>query len=322
MVKEGNPRRGSLQFYPRKRAKRIYPAIKTYPKSEKARILGFAGYKAGMLHAIIIDNKKNSPTFGQEISVPITVLDCPPLKVLGIRVYESTTKGFRALSEAWTKELPKDLSRKLKINPKEYNLENIEKMIEKISKVRIIVATQPKLSGIGKKKPEVFEIEVGGTNIKEKIDFAKSLLGKEIRIEDFVKDGELVDVISITKGKGYAGPVKRFGIKIQNRKAHKKRRHVGTLGPETPSRVRWTVPMAGQMGFMRRTEINKRVLKVGKGEEITPKGGFKRYGKVKTSYLIVEGSVPGEKKRLVFIRAPIRPGKIKFLPTEIKKIVS
>jgi len=320
MVKKSKPRAGSLAFYPRKRAERIYPAISTYPKVEKAKLLVFAGYKASMLHAIILDNKKGSPTFGQEISVSVTVLDCPPLKVLAIRVYEKTTKGLKVLSETWAKELPKDLKRKVKIVPKE-NLAKIEKNFEKVSRLRLIVSTQPRLSGIGKKRPEIFEIEIGGKDVKEKLEFAKSLLGKEINARDVIREGELVDVISISKGKGTAGPVKRFGVKIQRRKAHGKERHVGSLGPEHPSHVRWTVAQAGQLGFQRRTEYNKRVLKIGEGEEITPKGGFVRYGKVKSNYILVEGSIPGAKKRLVMLRQAIRPGKIKFLVPEVREII-
>lgn len=317
------PRRGSLAFWPRVRAKRIYPAVSTFPETEKPKILLFAGYKAGTTHAILLDNRKNSLTFGQEISVPVTVLDCPPLRILGIRAYEKTTKGLKVLTEAWIKELPKDLQRKVRIKnaQTEEKLLEIESKLSKVSKLRVIASTQPRLSGIGKKRPEVFEIEIGGKNLKEKFDFAKSLLGKEIKPSDVIREGELVDVIAVTKGKGTAGPVKRFGVKIQPRHAKQKLRHVGALGSQVPRRVRWTVPMAGQMGFQVRTEFNKRVLKIGEGKEITPKSGFTRYGVIKANYVLLEGSVPGAKKRLVLLRPAIRPSKVRFLIPEIKEII-
>jgi large subunit ribosomal protein L3 len=315
------PRRGSLAFWSRKRAKRIYPTISSYPETEKVKLLAFAGYKAGMTQVIAIDNKKGSPTFGQEIAVPTTVLDCPPLKVIGFRAYVMTTKGLKVFSEVYVKDLPKDLKRKVKIKPNEENLKKIEEKIEKISKIRVIVSTQPRLSGIRKKKPEIFEIEIGGKNIKEKFNYAKELLGKEISINDVFKEGEFVDVIAVTKGKGTAGPVKRFGVKIQPRKAKKKLRHVGSLGQERPGKVRYTVPMAGQLGFWTRTELNKWVMKIGKGEEINPKGGFKRYGVVRANYVLLAGSVPGPKKRLIILREPIRPPKVRFLPPQIKEII-
>ncbi len=324
MPKARKPREGSMAFWPRVRAKRIYPVITSYPEVEKPKVMGFAGYKAAMLHAMVLDNIKGSPSFGQEISIPVTVLECPPLKTIGIRAYQNTVKGLKVFTEALTKDLPKDVGRKIKLaNFKtEEKLGEIEKNLDKISKLRLIVSTQPRSSGVGKKTPEIFEVEVGGKDTKEKLDFAKTLLGKDITAKDITREGELVDVIAVTKGKGTAGPVKRFGIKMQPRKAHTKRRHVGSLGQERPGKVRHTLPMAGQLGFFTRTEINKRVLRIGeKGEEINPKSGFNRYGIVKGNYMLLQGSIPGTKKRLVLFRPAIRPSRLKFYLPEIKEIV-
>ena len=318
------PRHGSLGFYPRTRAVRIYPALTTYPKEDKPKVLGFAGYKTAMLHAIVVDSKKTSLTSGQEVSVPITVLECPPIKVAGIRAYKNTVNGLAVFTEALTKDITKELERKINVSgfKTEEKLAQIEKNLDKISKIRLIVCTQPKLTGIEKKTPEIFELEVGGSVIKEVFDFAKNMLGKDVSVKDVTKEGELVDVIAVTKGKGMSGPVKRFGIRIQVRKAGKKRRHTGTLGQERPGKVRHTVPMAGQLGFFTRTELNKRVLKIGeRGEEITPQQGFKHYGKLKDNYLLLEGSIPGGSKRLVLFRPSIRPQKLKFYLPEIKEIV-
>lgn len=318
------PRRGSLAYYPRKRAKRIYPRVKSYLLEEKLKPMAFAGYKVGMTHTIILDNKKGSPSFGQEITVPVTVLDCPPLKVIGIRTYEKTIKGLKTFTESYSKDLPKELKRKVKINS-EKTLGNVAKMesnLQKISNLRLIVSTQPRLSGIRKRTPEIFEIGIGGKDVKEKLEFAKQILGKDLQVKDVLREGELVDVISVTKGKGTVGPVKRFGVKIQTRHAKQKLRHVGTLGPQTPRKVRWTIPMAGQMGFQTRTEINKRILKIGEeGQTITPKGGFIRYGMVPKNFLLIEGSVPGSKKRLVLLRPAIRANRLKLLIPEVREIV-
>jgi large subunit ribosomal protein L3 len=246
------------------------------------------------------------------------------LKVVGIRAYKKTRRGLRVFMEVWAKELPKDLQRKVRIGKAriEERLASLEKSLDEVSEIRLIVVTQPRLSGVGKKRPELFEVGIGGKTIREKLEFARQILGKELRISDVFKEGELVDVIAVTKGKGTAGPVKRFGVKIQVRKAKKKRRHVGTLGQERPGKVRWTVPMAGQLGFQRRTEFNKRVLKIGeKGEEITPEGGFVRYGVVRGPYLVLKGSIPGPKKRLIALRHAIRPTKPKFMVPELREIV-
>jgi len=324
MVKEGRPKRGSRAFWPRKRARRVYPRVTSYPTEDKTKPLGFAGYKVGMTHAMILDSRKGSPSFGQEIMTPVTILECPPLRVVGLRAYSSTVKGMKNIGEAWTADLPKELSRKIKVGkPKtEEKLEKIEKASGKISAIRLIVVTQPRLAGVGKKKPEVFEVEVGGKSAKEKFDYTKSMLGKEIRAKDVLQEGEIVDVIAVTKGKGFQGVVKRFGIHIQDRHAMKKKRHIGTLGPQTPRKVRPTVPQAGQLGFQTRTELNKRVLKIGEdGKEINSPGGFTRYGAVRNGFVLIEGSLPGPKKRLVRLRPAIRPVRARVLPVEIREIV-
>lgn len=313
------PRRGSKAYWPRKRTRRIYPRIKAYPKVEKAKPLAFAAYKAGMLQAVIVDNKKGSPTFGEEIVVPVTILDSPSLYVAGIRAYMASPKGLRVLSEVWSDKVPKELARKTKAKIKKGTKE-IESNIDKIETVRLIVATQPKLAGFGKKKPELLEIEIGGSDVKEKVKFAKEKLGKELAASDVMQEGELVDAIAISKGKGVAGPVKRFGIKIQTRHAKGKRRHTGSLGQERPGKVRPSVPQAGQMGKQRRTEISKRVLKIGEGKDITPKAGFNRYGVIKSRCIVLEGSIPGPKKRLIVLRHAMRARKPR-VTVEVKKIV-
>ncbi|MEM5815305.1 MAG: 50S ribosomal protein L3 [Candidatus Aenigmatarchaeota archaeon] len=323
MPSNKKPREGSLAFYPRKRAFRIYPSLDTYPKIDKILPLAFAGYKVGMCHIMALDNRRNSPSFGHIIAIPVTILEVPPLKVIGIRLYSKTIKGYKVFTDVYSKDLPKYLERKVKINSNysEEKVNKIKESLDKIEKVRLIIATEPQKSGIGKKKPEVFEIEIGGKDIKEKFEYALSKLGKEISIDEVFKEGEMVDVVAVTKGKGTQGPVKRFGVKIQGRKAKEKRRHVGSLGQERPGKVRWTVPMAGQMGFQTRTEFNKRIIKIGEGKEINPKGGFLRYGLIRSNYLLVEGSVPGSKKRLILIRKGIRAREPPILPYQLKNIV-
>jgi len=320
------PRSGSLQFVPKKRAKRLYPRVSNWKDTDKLRISGFAGYKAGMNQILIIDNKKDSPTHGEKISVPATVLDCPPLLVLGVRFYKQNINGLYSFSEIWDEKATKDkdLRRKLVIRKytHEGKLKEIEKNLEGIKNIRLIVKTQPRTSGLGKKTPEIFEIELTGKDINEKFNYSKEILGKEIKAKDIFKEGEYVDVIGITTGKGTQGPVKRFGVKIQNRKNMKKRRHIGTLGPETPRRIKWTVPRPGQLGLFQRTEYNKRIIKIGEnGEEITPKSGFSNYGVVKGNYILIEGSIPGPRKRLIMLRAGMRTPKVPILPAEIEEIM-
>ena len=177
-----------------------------------------------------------------------------------------------------------------------------------IEDIRVLAYTQPKLvKGIPKKKPELMELRIGGGNMDARLEYAKSILGKEISITDFTKDGAMIDVAAITKGKGFQGAIKRWGLKLLCHKNSKHRRMIGTLAPKRPGYVRPTVPQAGQVGYHQRTEMNKRIIKIGQtGEEVNPKGGFLHYGQVVNSYVLIHGSVPGPTKRLVRLRDPVR----------------
>lgn len=317
------PKRGSLAFLPRGRASRLVPRIKSWPDVEgEPRLLGFAAYKAGMIHVFMIEDTPNSPNFGKEVVCPATVLDAPPLLVCAIRAYTKTPYGLKTFAEAWMEKPPEDLKRRITL-PEKFNtkeaLKRIEENVDKISELRVLVATQPRLAGVPKKKPDVMEIKLGGGTIQEQLEYAKSILGKEVDASEVFKEGQYVDVVAVTKGKGVQGPVKRWGVKILPRKKRKTRRAVGALGPWKPPRVLYTIPRAGQMGFHKRTEHNKRILKIGEdGSEVTPKGGFLRYGLIRGGYILLKGSVPGPAKRLIRLRYPTRPPK--GAPTEAPTI--
>lgn len=301
MPKAHHPRRGSLAYSPRKKSKSETPAISFWPDSDSSGILGFAGYKAGMRHVVVIDNRKNTHTSGQEVRVPVTVLDCPPLIVVGYRAYRATPYGRQAAGEVWASKLPKDLVRRTKVG-KGSNKEDLETRMEEIAEIKLIVTTQPRMSALDKKRPEVMEMGLGGS-LEEKLAFAKDNLGKEVRISDIFSEGDHIDVIAVTKGKGTQGPVKRWGLNLLPIKSEKSRRKPGNLGAWTPKRVEWNVPQMGQMGYHKRTEVNKLVLKLGdKGEEVSPDGGFIGFGSVKGDYVILKGSIPGPSKRLIRLR--------------------
>jgi large subunit ribosomal protein L3 len=296
-----------MGYSPRKRARSITARISTWPEGgDGAKLQGFAAYKAGMTHAFIVDYRPRSTTAGQEVQVPVTVLEVPPMKVCAIRFYQDTVYGRKAVGEVWSKSLDKELARKLPV-PKEYDEKAGWAEAEKLEydDIRALVSTQPTLvSGLPKKKPELMEIRVGGGKMEDRLSYARSVLGKAVTIKDFAKEGDMIDVSSITKGKGWQGTTKRWGTKLLMHKNSKHRRLVGTLGTKRPNYVRPTVPQGGQI---------KRVLKIGdKGEEITPKGGFLHYGVVKNGYMLVHGTVPGPSKRIVRLREPVRMGGVKL----------
>ena len=310
------PRKGSMGYSPRKRASSITARISSWPEGgDGAKLQGFAGYKAGMTHAFIVDYRPRSTTAGQEIQVPVTILEVPPLKVCAIRFYQDTPYGRKAVGEVWSKTLDKELSRRLPV-PKDYDEKAGWAEAEKLQydDLRALAYTQPVLvSGLPKKRPELMEIRVGGGKMEDRLTYAKGVLGKAVTIKDFTKEGQMIDVSSITKGKGWQGTAKRWGTKLLMHKNSKHRRQVGTLGTKRPNYVRRSVPQGGQMGFHQRTELNKRVLKIGeKGEEVTPKGGFLHYGDLRNSYLILHGSIPGPTKRIVRLREPVRLGGVRL----------
>ena len=298
MPTKRSPRKGSLAYWPRVHAKRTHPRISNYPSISETKLSGFAAYKVGMTHVFIDDNRKNSITKGKQVMFPVTVLECPPLKVASIRVYKKNYEGKRVDDEVYSSK-DKFLARKLKLPKKSKSTEELEKKLDDYCDVRVNVYTQPHLTGIMKKKPEIFEVAVGGKDVKEKFEYAKSVLGKEISVNDVFKEGQQVDVFSVSKGKGTQGPVKRFKIGLRSHKSEKGRRGPANIGPWKGNRS-WTVSHAGRMGYHNRVDKNKWLLKIGEKQgEINVNGGFLNYGIVKSKYLLLKGSLPGAKKRLV-----------------------
>jgi len=329
MAKKHKPRSGSLAYYPKKRARSEKPRVKSFNrKNEEAKAMNFFAYKAGMTHILGTDQHQKSATFGQKVRFAVTLLECPPIKIVGYRAYIKSSKALKAISEEWTTELPKEISRKIaglgkkkkdkkgkkeseektkareeKKSSKKPGAELIAEKAEKISEVRLIGCLQPWLTGIGKKKPEIVEISIDGS-VEKQLGYAKGMLGKELGAADVFTAKDFLDASAVTKGKGFQGVVKRAGVTIQGRKA-KKRRIVGSIGPWHPADVMFTVARAGQLGYQHRTEQNKKLLKIG-SDNVNSKSGFKKYGLIKNDYLMIEGSVPGPAKRCIALRKGLR----------------
>ncbi|HWH07952.1 MAG TPA: 50S ribosomal protein L3 [Candidatus Thermoplasmatota archaeon] len=306
----GQPHRskkGSKGFSPRKRALSQVPRLTSWPLGGDApKIQGFAGYKAGMTHAVVVDYRPDSLTSGQEVTVPVTVVEVPAMRVAAVRYYRETPYGLKTLGEQWAAGTDARLKLRLPV-PKEPKAFTPE--AGKVDDVRLLAYTQPKLvSGIPRKTPEIMELRVGGGDLAARIAFAQDKLGKEITVADFAKPGEMIDVAAVTKGHGVKGAVPRWGVKLQGHKDSKNRRDASPLGPFQPRFIRsMTVPMPGQMGYHNRTEYNKRILKIGtEGAEITPAGGFLHYGVVRNQYILLHGSIPGPAKRLIRLRDATR----------------
>jgi large subunit ribosomal protein L3 len=313
--KQHAPRHGSLGFLPRKRARYMKGRVRNWlDRAGATKFLGFAGFKVGMTHIAYIEDQKTSPFFGKELIKPVTIVETPPLVLFGVKVYKRDDYGMSPIGEIWNKELAKELSRKIQLpdmeNYKfEENLETLQGKLVDGMEIRGLFHTQPYKTCMPRIKPDIIEMKVtGGANCKDQFEYAKNLLGKEIRIRDCLTEGSMVDSIAVTKGKGLQGPLKRMGLKKLPRKNRKGQRHIGCLSGWSPKRVKYVVARAGQDGLHQRVEYHKRIMKISEdGEEINAKGGYIRYGVVRNDYLLLLGSIPGPKKRLIRLREAIRP---------------
>ena len=263
-----------------------------------------------MTHAFVVDYRKRSTTAGQEVSVPVTVVEVPPIRVVAARLYRHGPYGSHVTAEVWGDGGIPELERRITPHPASSPEARSKFQSADGEEVRVVVHSQPQLiTGTPSKTPELFEVRVAGEDPKGRRTFALESLGKEFALDQLAKEGEFLDVIGVTKGKGFQGHTKRWGVKLQPRKNSKHRRMIGTLGPHNPSFVTYRIPQAGQMGFHRRTIYNLRVLKIVRDprtDRVTPLGGFPHYGEVRSACVVLHGSLPGPAKRLLRFRLPIR----------------
>ena len=295
-----------MQYWQKRRAYRRLPRLRSYPKDAgEPSVFSMVGYKAGMSHVSMIDGGSKLG----ETARACTVVEVPNTEVYGIRLYsKGRTDGYKHSSlDVYNRASAQKAGIK-KAKNDETQLEKVRARLSEFSDVTALMAAYPRGLATSQHHADRFESAILGKDLNEKFDLASKLLGKEVRPADMFKNGEHIDVTSVSKGKGWQGVVKRFGVARLYHKATQKTRHVGTLGAFGMARVLYTVPQAGQMGYNYRTEHNKRILKVGRREEtalVNSKAGFPNYGQVKSDYIIIDGSIPGPAKRLVRIRKSI-----------------
>jgi large subunit ribosomal protein L3e len=353
------PRHGSLGFLPRKRCQRGKGKIKSFPRDylqATCHLTASIGYKAGMTHVVREVDLPGSKLNKKDIVEGVTIIETPPLEIAGIVGYISTPKGLRAFKTVWSGRLSEGFKRNYYKNwykckkkafcnyqkkTKEIKALEFDKIRKYCSVIRCISASKINNTGLKQKKFEIIEIQVNGGTVIEKIIFCENLLGKKVPISNIFGQNEAIDVIGITKGKGFEGVITRWGVTKLPRKTHRGARKVACVGSWHPSRVSYTVPRAGQNGFHHRTQINSKIYKIGKGEDfyngstendierkkITPMGGFPYYGVVKDDFIMVKGCVVGTKKRCLTLRKSLFDKKqrnsneniiLKFIDTSSK----
>jgi len=318
------------------------------------------GYKAGMTHILRDVDKPGSKLHKKETCEPVTIVECPPMIVVGVVGYVKTTRGLRTLNTVWAEHLSDECKRRFYKNwykakrkafskyVKKYTdgKKEIEKELDQLKKhctvIRLLAHTQVRKLPLGQKKAHIMEIQLNGGSVPDKVDYAYNLFEKAVTVDSVFQPNEMIDTIAITKGRGTEGVVTRWGVTRLPRKTHRGLRKVACVGAWHPARLQWSVARAGQHGFHHRTEINKKVYRIGKkGEdshlastefdvttkEITPLGGFPHYGVVKEDFLMIKGQVPGTKKRAITLRrsllaqtsrTALEEIKLKFIDTASK----
>jgi len=255
--------------------------------------------------------------------------------VVGLVGYVETPHGLRALTTVWAQTLDSTFLRRLyknwfKSKKKAFTKytkkfadgkgkESVERELARIQKycsvVRVIAHTQIRKLNLRQKKAHVLEIQVNGGSVADKVKYGYGLFEKKVPVKAVFEQDEMIDLIGATKGKGFEGVTTRWGTRRLPRKTNKGLRKVACIGSWHPEGVRWTVPRAGQDGYFHRTEINKKIYRIGEAgtdnastdadltkKTITPLGGFPHFGIVKEDFIIVKGGCPGVKKRPITLR--------------------
>jgi len=360
-----SPRHGSLQFSPRKRTRHHHGRCRKFPRDDLKKgapchLTAFLGFKAGMTHVVREIDRPGSKLHKKESVEAVTIVETPALVVVGLVGYVETPTGLRALSTVWASHLSDEVKRRFYKNwyrskKKAFTKyaknaaekpQDIEFQLARIKNncqvVRVLVHTQMRKLNLRQKVAHLAEVQVnGGSSVAEKVDFARKLFEQEVPVTNVFAEGEVVDVCAATKGKGFTGVVARWGVTRLPRKTHRGLRKVACIGAWHPARVKTTVARAGQAGYHHRTEINKRILRIGKAgdansastendlteKSITPVGGFPHYGIVTNDWLCIKGCIAGSKKRPVTLRKSLVPAarrshlepiNLKFIDTSSK----
>lgn len=316
------------------------------------------GFKAGMTHVVRDLDRPGSKLHKKEILEAVTIIETPPLVIVGLVGYAETIKGLQRCATIWAEHISDDLKRRFhkklsmiklafsKCDAKyASNSESLKSSLENAKKnsvvIRVLAHTQPRKTSIGQKKAHLMEIQLNGGTISDKVDWAYSNFEKEIRANSIFEQDENIDIIGVTKGHGFEGVTARWGTKKLPRKTNKGVRKVACIGAWHPARVMYTVPRAGQHGYHHRTEINKKVYRIGNGldkssastefdltvKTITPMGGFHHYGVIKNDFIMIKGCCAGVRKRVLTLRktllkhtsrASLEKVKLKFIDTSSK----
>ncbi|CAF0758258.1 unnamed protein product [Rotaria sordida] len=341
-----HPRHGNLGFLPKKRARRHRGKVKSFPKDDPKKpvhLTAFLGYKAGMTHIVREVDRPASKLNKKETVEAVTIIETPPMIVVGVVGYIVTPRGLRAYKTIYAQHLNEECRRRFYKNwyaskrkaftkySKKWDDESGKKVIENDFKqmakyckvIRVLAHTQVKLLRKRQKKAHIMEIQLNGGTVEQKVTFAREHLEKQIPVSQVFSKDEMIDTISVTKGRGFKGVTSRWHTRKLPRKTHKGLRKVACIGAWHPAHVSRAVARAGQKGYHHRTEINKKIYRIGEAiqvkdgktvkntgstehdpteKTINPMGGFPHYGEVRQDFIMIKGCCIGPKKRPITLR--------------------
>jgi len=296
-----------------------------------------------MTHIVREVDRPGSKTNKKEVVEAVTIVETAPMVCVGIVGYIETPTGLRSFKTIFAEHLSEECKRRFYKNwsnskkkafttysrkwAEESGKKQIDTDIAKIKKyckvVRILAHTQTKLLRKRQKKAHLMEIQLNGGSIADKVDWAREKFEQPINVSSVFDQDELIDIIGVTKGRGVKGVTSRWHTKKLPRKTHKGLRKVACIGAWHPSRVQYSVARAGQKGYHHRTEINKKIYRIGLGihtkdgkvvknnaatefdpteKTITPVGGFPHYGDVRNDFIMIRGAIVGPRKRVITLR--------------------
>lgn len=332
------PRHGSLGFLPRKRSSHHRGKVRSFPKDDQAKephLTAFLGYKAGMTHITRDVDRVGSKIHKKEVVEAVSILETPPMIVVGMVGYVETPNGLRALTTVFAQHLTEECRRRFYKNWHKGKLKaftrytkkmyesgphhmaaQLNRMIRYCTVIRALAHTQIRTLGFRQKKAHLCEIQVNGGTTAQKVEFIRDLFEKPVPVTAVFAKDEMIDVIGVSKGHGYEGVITRWGTCRLPRKTHRGLRRVACIGAWHPARVSYTVARAGQLGYHHRTELNKKIYRIGKKGDnescttendltrkgINPLGGFPHYGNVTEDWIMVKGCVIGSRKRVLTLR--------------------
>jgi large subunit ribosomal protein L3e len=219
----------------------------------------------GTCSSIVLISHHSAEMHKREIVEAVTIVETPPMMVVGVVGYVETPRGLRTLTTVWATHLSDELKRRFYKNwyrskkkaftryakkHAEDGGKSVARELERIRKyctvVRVLAHTQIRKTPLSQKKAHLMEIQVNGGSIADKVEFAHGLFEKPVEISTIFEQDEVVDVIAVTKGHGFEGVTHRWGTKKLPRKTHKGLRKVACIGAWHPSKVMFSVARAGQ----------------------------------------------------------------------------